>query len=683
MRFSSRALTRLDPNVTRLKWRGGHAGWSPPPGTWLAVEQFQYDRVPNQLAVLQLVAKLDGEFGAPAGSLLIVQNDSLTRVHTPLASTTSWPRARGAHAESHSALLWRASFVVPLAVVEYPQAAFSLTANDHVAIALPTPLLRSAQTPARGRCVRFTGAWARRHLAALTAGFATAVTPGWAVGVANAATVSHASSQQHARHRRASPRSPATTQPATTSAPANNQSAAPTRAPDPTHHAGTREHLHHDYRHHRPHANAPRTHDKGAHHDRSKPGADRDHAGQSHPAHPRQAPAWGVAWADLTGHDRTREHSHHDHERRGHHPRSHQKSHVPGAAALPAAPTPALAPAAASQPTAPVALATTGNSANPTALAAWLGLPAATAAWPARLNRDLFTAAELGQASSLLTPGNRTPAYLIPLYKAAARRYRVPWQILAAINWIETGYGRDLNTSSAGAIGWMQFMPGTWQEYGIAADGNREPNPYSPKDAIFSAARYLAANGAAHNLPKAIYAYNHAVWYVAEVLWRAQIISDHSRARTDSSLAGTGRTGLAGAETLLVAAYSAVGGPYSQANHDSFGRTAAELRQTGTDCSGFVSWVLDQVDRGFGNQTTVTLPDQPGIHPGVGQYVTMWDRPLPGDQGHVIINILGTWFESGGNSADNPSGGISPMSEAQAVGELSGGGFLPYHLKGL
>ena len=185
------------------------------------------------------------------------------------------------------------------------------------------------------------------------------------------------------------------------------------------------------------------------------------------------------------------------------------------------------------------------------------------------------------------------------------------------------------------------------------------------------------------DLPKAIFAYNHAAWYVAEVIWRAQIISDHSGASTDRSLAGTGNIGLAGAETMLVAAFSAVGGPYSQANHDSFGQTAADLRRAGTDCSGFVSWVLDQVDPGFGSQTTVTLPDQPGILPGVGQYVTMWDRPLPGNSGHVIINILGTWFESGGNSSYNPAGGISPMSEAQAVGEITGGGFLPYHLKGL
>jgi len=229
----------------------------------------------------------------------------------------------------------------------------------------------------------------------------------------------------------------------------------------------------------------------------------------------------------------------------------------------------------------------------------------------------------------------------------------------------------------------MQFIPATWQQYRVAADGHRQPNPYSPRDAIFTAAHYLAANGAAQDLPKAIFAYNHAVWYVAAVIWRAQIITDHSGASAHRALAGTGNTGLAGAETMLVAAFSAVGGPYSQANHDSFGQTSADLRRAGTDCSGFVSWVLDQVDPGFGNQTTVTLPAQPGIQPGVGQYVTMWDRPLPGDQGHVIVNILGTWFESGGNSSYNPAGGISPMSEAEAVGELSGGGFLPYHLSGL
>jgi membrane-bound lytic murein transglycosylase B len=308
----------------------------------------------------------------------------------------------------------------------------------------------------------------------------------------------------------------------------------------------------------------------------------------------------------------------------------------------------------------------------------------------AGFNLDPVTIAVLSHASSPLANGNQPAAFLIPIYQAAAARYHVPWQILAAINWMDTNHAGNRNTSSAGAMRWMQFTPGSWRQYGVAADGYSRPNPHSLPDAIFSAAHYLAANGAAHNLPEAIYAYNQGTWYTVDVMRRAKIIGDHAHASADRSLlatgqaglAGTGHPGLAGAVKMLLAAYSAVGGPYSQANHDSFGQTAADLRRAGTDCSGFVSWVLDQVYPGFGNQTTVTLPGQPGVQFGVGHWVTMWDRPLPGNAGHVIINILGTWFESGGNTTYNPAGGIAPMSEAQAVGELAGG-FLPFHLQGL
>jgi Transglycosylase SLT domain len=355
--------------------------------------------------------------------------------------------------------------------------------------------------------------------------------------------------------------------------------------------------------------------------------------------------------------------------------------------ASPTALEPLIAPAV--QPvTAPAASAapqTAPTSTDDLAIDQAPALPSTTATedGAADLTVGPFASVPLAQFPWSGVEGLTPPAFLIPIYKAAGQRYDVPWQILAAINSIETDYGRDLSVSPAGAIGWMQFMPATWLEYGVDPSGSGQPNPYNPQDAIFSAAHYLAANGAAQNLPGAILAYNHAEWYVAEVMLRAQIIGDLTGASTDTALASRRRTGLAGAETMLAAAASAVGGPYSQANHDSFGQTAAELRIAGTDCSGFVSWVLDQVDPGFGNQTTVTLPNQPGVLPGVGQYVTIWDRPLPGDEGHVIINILGTWFESGGNTAYNPAGGIAPMSEAQALGELSGGGFLPYHLAGM
>ena len=96
----------------------------------------------------------------------------------------------------------------------------------------------------------------------------------------------------------------------------------------------------------------------------------------------------------------------------------------------------------------------------------------------------------------------RIPLFLLPIYQAAAVQYGVPWQILAAINEIETDYGTDLSVSSAGAEGWMQFMPATWLQYGVDALNAGYADPYNPVDAIFAAARYLNAAGAAHNLQR-------------------------------------------------------------------------------------------------------------------------------------------------------------------------------------
>ncbi|HEY4452590.1 MAG TPA: lytic murein transglycosylase [Solirubrobacteraceae bacterium] len=119
----------------------------------------------------------------------------------------------------------------------------------------------------------------------------------------------------------------------------------------------------------------------------------------------------------------------------------------------------------------------------------------------------------------------RIPLFLLPIYKAAAVQYGVPWQILAAINEIETDYGTDLSVSSAGAVGWMQFMPSTWLQYGVDALNAGYADPYSPVDAIFAAARYLRAAGAATNLRAAILAYNHSEEYADSVLLRAKLIS--------------------------------------------------------------------------------------------------------------------------------------------------------------
>ena len=119
----------------------------------------------------------------------------------------------------------------------------------------------------------------------------------------------------------------------------------------------------------------------------------------------------------------------------------------------------------------------------------------------------------------------RVPPFLLSIYQAAGIEYGVRWEVLAAINEIETDYGRNLNVSSAGALGWMQFMPSTWKMYGTDANKDGRKDPYNPVDAIFAAARYLNAAGYEQDVRRAIFAYNHADWYVDSVLLRARLIA--------------------------------------------------------------------------------------------------------------------------------------------------------------
>ncbi|HUB72530.1 MAG TPA: lytic murein transglycosylase [Solirubrobacteraceae bacterium] len=148
-------------------------------------------------------------------------------------------------------------------------------------------------------------------------------------------------------------------------------------------------------------------------------------------------------------------------------------------------------------------------------------------------------AAEAGALAAILASSEasdqalafyRIPLFLLPIYKAAAVQYGVPWQILAAINEIETDYGSDQSVSTAGAVGWMQFMPSTWLQYGVDALNAGYADPYNPVDAVFAAARYLRAAGAATNLRAAIFAYNHSDEYVESVLLRAKLISSYPKA---------------------------------------------------------------------------------------------------------------------------------------------------------
>jgi murein DD-endopeptidase MepM/ murein hydrolase activator NlpD len=120
-------------------------------------------------------------------------------------------------------------------------------------------------------------------------------------------------------------------------------------------------------------------------------------------------------------------------------------------------------------------------------------------------------------------PQERSNEELQALWLRAGAAYGIPWQVLAAINKIESNLGRNMGPSSAGAVGWMQFMPDTWLRWGTDGDGDGLADPWDPEDAVFAAARYLAATGGTTDITRAIFAYNHAQWYVDEVLGLASL----------------------------------------------------------------------------------------------------------------------------------------------------------------
>ena len=130
-------------------------------------------------------------------------------------------------------------------------------------------------------------------------------------------------------------------------------------------------------------------------------------------------------------------------------------------------------------------------------------------------------ALQIPSLSASTCAASAVPTQLIPIYQGASAQYGLGPQgpaILAGINAVETAFGTNLGPSSAGAEGWMQFMPSTWATYGVDANGDGVADPNDPEDAIYAAARYLSAAGMPADTYGAIYAYNHADWYVSEVL---------------------------------------------------------------------------------------------------------------------------------------------------------------------
>jgi murein DD-endopeptidase MepM/ murein hydrolase activator NlpD len=129
----------------------------------------------------------------------------------------------------------------------------------------------------------------------------------------------------------------------------------------------------------------------------------------------------------------------------------------------------------------------------------------------------------LGWTSPPAAPQQLSYPELMSLWQRAGSAYGIPWEVLAAINKIESNFGRNMGPSSAGALGWMQFMPDTWLRWGTDANADGIADPWNAEDGIFSAARYLAAAGGTQDIRRAIFAYNHADWYVNEVMQLAQL----------------------------------------------------------------------------------------------------------------------------------------------------------------
>jgi cell wall-associated NlpC family hydrolase len=189
----------------------------------------------------------------------------------------------------------------------------------------------------------------------------------------------------------------------------------------------------------------------------------------------------------------------------------------------------------------------------------------------------LFLMAALGGAPGIAqSPASAAalaeipPEHLAVMQQVAAAT-GIPWQVLAAVAKVESGFGANMGPSSAGALGYCQFMPATWAGYGVDGDADGVADPFNYHDCLPAAAQLLLAGGAPGDLRSALYAYNHSWSYVDHVL---------------SIATSYGYLDPAGIPAQAVAlARSRLGTPYvwGAAGPDSF------------DCSGLTQWVYAQL----------------------------------------------------------------------------------------
>jgi len=165
------------------------------------------------------------------------------------------------------------------------------------------------------------------------------------------------------------------------------------------------------------------------------------------------------------------------------------------------------------------------------------------------------------------------PDHLVVMRAAATETCGVPWQVIAAIAKVESNFGSNMATSSAGAIGYGQFLPSSWAAFGNGGD------PYNYRDAIPAIARYLCAHGAPHDLRRAVWAYNHLDSYVEMVL---TIATRYGLGAPEPELP-EGASALA---RVVMLARTQIGRPYVWGGASPV---------TSFDCSGLVQWAFGQL----------------------------------------------------------------------------------------
>lgn len=286
------------------------------------------------------------------------------------------------------------------------------------------------------------------------------------------------------------------------------------------------------------------------------------------------------------------------------------------------------------------------------------------------------------------------PPHYLALYVAAARRYGLEWSILAGIGKVECDHGRDPSPScthegvenSAGAGGPMQFLASTWARYGVDGNGDGRIDRWNAADAIYSAANYLRASGAPGDYRQAIYAYNHAWWYVEEVLtWAARYrglpgegaadaiapapVLPSTRAISQSAtttpvlyvpgdqaklLRSDGHVALipegapATVQAMIVAGNELQNLPYGSSGHPD------PLGASSEDCSSTVNYVLYRAGvRSLAEIVHENPLAQDYVHwgaPGPGRWVTIYATDLPTP--HVFIMIADLRLDTVGGGTD-------------------------------